>query len=504
MGATSLGMQDRRRLVDAFLRLRCMMPQHSRERCVRLLEELLGRRLNLAEFPEPRLAVWELVGTCLDLPGGVHTLLDAVELLYPGSSPLRHLRELVAELLAEPLLDTDLRVELYQLAHVLQQRLGPFEMASLPLLYQHAVGPTGPPLRLEVPEGRDATVHSIDLRYIVQQLEEVPLGTDGTPPLLVFVQNLAGYAKGETATAFEQWMVKFCERSGLAPERLGRLPRMRRPALPGAGSAEEDDHLVIECRPDGADPDRYQVTAWLQPAGRPAVMLRCDEEPVPWEGLRAFVESLLTRDDRVWVRENPRLVVEFIVPRDLLDRPFDQFKLKIRRVARRLGVEYPVVLRSLDRLRGGVPWHNWQAKSRRLREEPEGAEVHRIREPGGYDDERLYTLLSESSTVGLAVGFPPREDGPDRVDELWVGLEAGLPVILWCRDGAASARFCEEVAALDGCDLPSLPAKVWELRRRAVLSRADEREAELGLHLALLFDDADRYPDIYEPLRAPA
>ncbi|GAA2397645.1 hypothetical protein GCM10010191_00380 [Actinomadura vinacea] len=499
-----------------------MRLRSTRDLCISVLERDLGHGLHLDRHEQAGHDVWGLVDACLDSPGGIHMLLEAVETFHRGSRSVRALRALVEELLPEPLLAGGERQELNQLVQALErQGLSPFQTAALPLLYQHAVGPVGPPLGLEVRGVRD----------IIEQLEEMPLRTDGVAPLLVFVNHLAGYARGATATAFGEWTIRFAERSGLSAERLRRLPRILEPAAPSL-DPESDAYLVIECRPDGADPDRFEVTAWLQPAGRPAVMLHCDEEPLPPARLPALVEALLARDGRVVARENPELTIEFVLPRELLDQPFDQFKITIAGVRRRLGVEYPVVLRSMDRLRGGAPWHSWRAKWRRLRADPAGATVHRIAEPGGYDDELLFTLLSEPSSVGLAMAFPPGRGGTGRVDELWVGLQAGMPVAVWCRDGGASGRFADEVRALLESDLPSLPRKVRELRREAVLAQGAQVRAEamagqeavavgagavpgagvevrrteehVGSHLALLYDDADRFPEVYEPLRPPA
>lgn len=491
----SLDVADQRRLVAALMGIDGMRVRSTRDLCISVLERGLGHRLELTRHEQDLHDVWQLVDACLARPGGVHMLVEAVENFHRGSRSMLAARAVVDELLPEPLLRPPERRELHQLVQALEtQGLNAVYLGELPDLYRNAVGPVGPSLGGAVGGVREVVAH----------LEEAPLDLDGVPPLLTFVDDLAGYAKGATATALEEWTIRVAERFGLDRERLRRRPPGPRGLPPGRGGAprKRDAYLVIECRPDGADLDRFLVTAWLQFTGEPGMMLRCDEEPQPLDRLPAMVESLLVEDHRVAGRENPDLTIEFVLPRELANRPFDQFMISVADLPRRLGIEYPVVLRSLDRLRHRALHHNWRRKWERLREDPSGATVHWIGEPGEYDGERLFTLLSDRSAAGLAMAFPPRAGEPGGIDELWVGLQAGAPVVLWCRDGRGPDRFARDARDLLDDDLMSLPRRVRDLRREAVLSEAPAEH--LGLHLALIFDDADRIPEPYVRLKPPA
>nr|WP_284466885.1 hypothetical protein [Actinomadura madurae] len=102
-------------------------------------------------------------------------------------------------------------------------------------------------------------------------------------------------------------------------------------------------------------------------------------------------------------------------------------------------------------------------------------------------------------------GLPPWGDASDEPDEHWVGLLAGVPVVAWCRDGRDPARFAREVKELLAADLMKLPRRTRELRRQALAGGPDGAGAgHLGLHLTLLFDDAERVPEPYVQLRPPA
>ncbi|MEW2353171.1 hypothetical protein [Spirillospora sp. NPDC029432] len=492
----SLDVADQRRLVTALLQIDGMRVRSTRDLCITVLERGLGRGLELIRHEQDMHDVWQLVDACLTCPGGVHMLVDALWNFYGDSLSVRAARAVVEELLPEPLLQPAERRELYQLVHALEaQGLNAVYFGDLPALYRNAVGPLGPALGGNV----------WGIRDFVAYLEEVPLGADGVPPLLTFVTDLSAYAKGPVADALDAWTGRAAARFGVDRKRLRRPGAL--PAGRGAGPAERGAYLVIECRPDGADFDRFLVTAWLQFAGEPGIMLRCDEEPLPLGRLPALVESLLVEDHRVAGREVPDLTIEFVLPRALVDRPFDQFQVSVAGLPRRLGIEYPVVLRSLDRLRHRALHHNWRRKWERLRDDPENAAVHVIRRPGEYGDERLFTLLSDHATAGLALAFPPGAGGPDAgeggpVDELWIGLQAGVPVVVWCRDGRGPDGFDPDARALlDSGDLLSLPRRVRDLRRAAVLSEGPDEH--LGLHLALIFDDADRVPEPYVRLEPP-
>jgi hypothetical protein len=125
--------------------------------------------------------------------------------------------------------------------------------------------------------------------------------------------------------------------------------------------------------------------------------------------------------------------------------------------------------------------------------------VRRVRQGGA-----LLPALRESTAV-LALAFPPWSGEDDEADEHWVGLVAGIPVVAWCRDGRYPAQFAREVKELMAADLMKLPRRTMELRRQALSSGSEGTgSGHLGLHLTLVFDDADRIPEPYVRLRPPA
>ncbi|WP_158566853.1 MFS transporter [Actinomadura craniellae] len=484
----SLNMKDRNRLVDALMQLNSMSNRRTRDLLIQTVQNELEIHLPVERQNQDRHDVWALVNACLAYPGAVHTLVTAIAGFHRGSMPMAELHDLVDELLPEPLLESHERRELRQLTRVLEaSHTNTAHPALIPALYHAAVGPFGPPLR--------STACGLD--SVISRLEEVAVGPDGVPPLLTFVRDLAGHSREPIAAALRNWSSRIRTRLGLEQSwPLAIAPQV-------ADAPESSAYLVIEFRPDLADDDMFLTTAWLQFGREPATPLHRDDVPVPREDLPALVRTFLFEHPQVVTRHTMELVIEFVLPRSLLNEDFDQMKLTVGGVPRRLGVEYPVVLRSLDRLRQPALHHRWRRKWNWLRDNPQSARVYRVDEPSEADHERLYTRLSEPYFVCLALAFPPYGKDPAPADEHWVGVQAGVPIIAWCRRPWDPELFAAEFRKLLDAGLMALPDSVTTLRKQAVLM-ADAEADHLGLHLSLIFDDADRMPEPYLRLSAPA
>ncbi|REE95483.1 effector-associated domain 2-containing protein [Thermomonospora umbrina] len=487
----SLGVEERRRLVEALWRLEGMRSRENRELYLSLLETDLGHPLAVKRDDHDLWDVWHLVHACLLYPGAIRLLLRVVEHFHRGSLPMIEITDLVEELLPEPLLLLPERRDLHRL--LARPEVGDAcDPATVRALYGRAVGPVGPVLE------RDAG----DLRQVLGQLEDSTVRMDGVPPLLVFVADLGAHVRGAAARDLREWAGRVADRLGLA-----------RPALTGVRPTAEllrvsppCAYLVIQLRPDPVDGDRYLPSAWLQHEGEPGAMLHCDDEdPLPLSRLPRLIEELLTETPEVVHRAAEELTIEFLLPRDLLAIPLDQYRITVGGLERRLGIEHPVVVRSLDRLHTRVLHHNWRRKWRWLTGRPGDATVHWRGRRGELNGEHLYTsLLIEQSSVCMAMAFPPARTSHDgAVDELWIGVQAGVPVIVWCREPRDPDRFAAEFEPLLARGMLTLPEAVLELRRRA-LRENDPDGDHLGLRLTLLFDDADRIPEPYDRLGAPA
>jgi hypothetical protein len=126
------------------------------------------------------------------------------------------------------------------------------------------------------------------------------------------------------------------------------------------------------------------------------------------------------------------------------------------------------------------------------------ADIQWVDLPGTRPPEALRAmLLLDDRPVALAMAFAPGESAELSADELTAGLYAGMPVIIWCRDGRPPEQFRREVLKmLSGRGLAELPTMTRRLRLEADHG-SDGGDDHLGRHLTVLFDDADRVPDSY-------
>ncbi|RSN58025.1 VMAP-C domain-containing protein [Actinomadura sp. WAC 06369] len=491
--ASGLSQDDVKRLVEALWRLDALQKQSVRDLYLSIVRKELGIALPVRRDERDFQDLWGLVEGCLEQTGAFHAFLQVVERFHTGNSTFEAVRRLGYALVPEPLLEAGERRVVHELLKVLKNaEPGALRPEVVRDLFWTVAEPPG-----------SVAFDTGDVWPVLDALEEFTVDEDGVPPLLNFVERLAVESGGPVRNRLLSWVERAAERLGVAyviRARRERAARVReRPRM----------YLVIACRPDGVTPDEYLISAWLQSEDGHGVTLRCDDErPMPVTELPALVAALLTEDPQV-VNRPPmsELTLEFVLPLNLLGvQSLDQLRITVDGLERRLGIEHPVVVRSLDRIQKPNYHPAWRRMWSWLRENPHHAEVCLMTQPGEYLSESLYSmLLSDPPTVCLALAFPPRADGAGAADELRIALQAGAPVIAWCRGGRTPDRYAMEIRELTASGVMALPDSVLKLRREAVASHGRDPGGEhLGLQLTLLFDDADRFPEPHGRLKAPA
>jgi hypothetical protein len=319
---------------------------------------------------------------------------------------------------------------------------------------------------------------------IIDTLSSAQLQADGTHPLHRFIRMLADEMPGR-AGALHAWIG---ESSGgqvlLGPGRARRSLRSL--------------HLFVKCdpgtRPAPVQPgDEVFVKAWLwfigedaQPVSRlPKLVLDCMSCPL------SKLPELLTRllmDAKVSgpLREaRGQMTIEVCLPHVLLLEDVERWQITFGTTQVRLGLKYPVVVRSFERLYHGlrrVTWGDWADKWDQLKQHqgvPGESSVVWIR-PDETGDELPERLMQPHVLCIIS----PLGCGPE---SLSVGVDAGIPAMLCLRaEGAADSEVGDCLGPLLSGPLAELPARVHEARRLMKEGPAS--------HITLLWDDYDRLP----------
>ncbi|MBE1534351.1 VMAP-C domain-containing protein [Actinomadura algeriensis] len=490
---SGLSQADVNRIVEALWRLDALQKQSVRDLYLSIVRKELGIALPVRRDERDFQDLWGLVEGCLEQTGAFHAFLQVVGRFHVGNNAFEAVRRLGYALVPEPLLDPGERRAVHELLKVLKNAdPGALRPEVVRDLFWTVAEPPG-----------SVAFDTGDVWPVLDALEDFTVDEDGVPPLLNFVERLAVESGGAMRIRLLRWVERAAERLAVADVIRARRERAARVR------ERLRMYLVIAFRPDGVTPDEYLISAWLQSEDGHGIMLRCeDERPMSVAELPALVVDLLTEDPQV-VNRPPmaELTLEFVLPLNLLGvQSMDQLRITVDGLERRLGIEHPVVVRSLDRIQKQNYHPAWRRMWKWLLDNPHTAEVCLMTQPGEYPSESLYTmLLSDPPSVCLGLAFPPRPDGAGAPDELRIALQAGAPVIAWCRGDLAPDRFAAEFHDLMTPGVLALPDSVLKLRREAVASHGRHPGTDhLGLHLTLLFDDADRFPEPHGRLKAPA
>jgi hypothetical protein len=276
-------------------------------------------------------------------------------------------------------------------------------------------------------------------------------------------------------------------------------------------------HLIVELAPETEDEEatqhthyRLEVLFWRHGARAPILWYSAEEPSLSLEEVPEQLNKILTAHKNTWV--GSELILEFFVPLNLICAEIDQWENKMARTkGAKYGMDYPVVIRSLERVRDRVGWSKWRQKWRQfqyLAQLHHMEHVYWISSRDQYEPLVLRNqVLDPEDVICLALAYAPAPhlDKERIFDPL---LDAGLPVAFWPRPCAYVADQPQIIQTLlqqmfVGQPLAMLPKQVQKARLAAV---GDNAQA-LANYLTLLWDDPERIPPKYLPaarFHAPA
>lgn len=362
--------------------------------------------------------------------------------------------------------------------------LGDLRVPGIVGLVADAAGPAVPPL----PHGETAF-------GAVNYLMDYNNDGDGFPPALTLVELLIQEVDDTLAAALTTWADARIAAQGLPPRQ--RMPRQRAgTTAPSAG--REPLYLEVAIEHDGIDADTYLVSQWRKEHGADWPTRPDDTQQVYIDDLEAEIDRLVMEAEVAWAtRDGCEIILEFIVPRDLLTMPFDGwFKERESAEPRPLSLDYLVVLRSLERMQNKY-WHRrWRNRWRQFNDHPSDVGMYF---PDSADMRKPYFLelsLKDDKYIGMALSAPPTAN-PQPGDELTAALREGLPVVVWSRVPGLAEQTRDLITRLEHAGhLVDLPTAVLSARRAALTTvdtSAELRPASDRIAtVVLLWDDPYR------------
>lgn len=480
------------RLADALMKVSVLDTLEARRLCLLDAVDRLRSRLSVAEFDDKKTHIIAMVRAFSAVPDGWWVLTEAVCHLADHDLPSVHASSLVRPVVP-PVLEGPAE-------EGLQILLEGLDRTSVPLLatvYHDAAGEHFGPL----PE----FVHTAWDAY--QLLAHTNRPARGAPRTVRFLQGLAMVLTPERGDALRSWVSR--QVRGSAADHLEAQRILDDSRAYAGGSTEKTvrpAYLLIRLAPATASPDRVDISCWSS-SGASWEPRRREQCSVPASAVRAQVATLIDREEIRLRTHRGSLVVEFILPLSMINEPVEEWS---RHSAfgenpvwdgglggPPIGVDYRVVVRSKERIDAQQLHRVWNERWDVLSSEESAAGAHHCARGDGERAESLYERLTRAPDVVLmTLGSPP--DGRHGRRELLVGLQAGLPLLLWSRaDGPVGHPVPLHEGLLQG-DLAEVLDRLTSLR--SAPHPGDDDAGGHGPRLAVLWDDPNRLPEIPEPI----
>ncbi|WP_162795768.1 effector-associated domain 2-containing protein [Nonomuraea lactucae] len=472
----------------AIVRLLASIPAVQADVLLTCVNAELGRRhiaLNRALNLETDL--FDLVHNCLSLDEGASALLNAVKTLYDGSPQVDDIGKLLSP--AAPYLSPR---EERRIEELLRQ----CDIGDLAAMYRVATRGAGRGCPPGLADVWDVFFYLLDsntrpgslaphlrlVALVVRDLVHTP--TAAAPGLVVELRR---------------WMYQQCDglRESGDSAAAAELDRLLRQPPPHQTRDDFPITLIVRIEPvptSDTERDLHTVSHWRQVDQVSWQPERGEDRNVPMSEVPATVAELIMKAEEDWGYGEGPLLLEFVLPVELINLEIDVWPLEEDDPTSpaRLGSGYEVIIRSDTTLRPRHkhrPWHSrWD---RFLRTD---GTAHSIPLDGPVDLESLRAELRDTPNLVACVLSTPPDLEPGR-SELQEAINAGLPIVLWCRDIGLNKDFRKAVAdAIQPPKLKRLPASIKNLRCSGMPAcRA----------VSLLWDDPHHALPSNRPLRTP-
>lgn len=460
------------------------IPGLGHQRPLRRAAEAFAERFGPLESGEPsgilREDLYATLRECDGYPDGLRFYLDTLGSGRTGTLAWAAVEQMYLRLYPERLLTTTEREELCALlaARAPGTRLGPVALRFLPFL----------------PPGDGEAGGSEAPEALLDALEDALVLEDEAHPLLSFVEAVAVGQPPPLEAELRDWSDKVAHRIG-CPQEVLQWTRSREAAR--VGRPFDPSRLLVEIVAHPAAPDEYHVRGWLLATREGPSSLLADCRVASRRALEETVAALHQTVLERLGELSAGLRVEFLLPRPLLWLEVDQFPVRpAGSVARPIGADHTVLVRSRDRFHKRYWWPALHRRLAWLHSNPDGgfeAPAVRYVAPGGVPAPyELLTELREGDTPFCFVLLePPPWDGDPAADPVYVLLEVGIPAIVALRRQGQHAEARPQLWKVLAGRLDALPDRVRHLRGVGPGGGGAAVTLDLHRHVTLVWDSQD-------------
>ncbi|WP_406165100.1 serine protease [Streptomyces canus] len=294
----------------------------------------------------------------------------------------------------------------------------------------------------------------------------------------------------------------------IASGRLG-LGSAVQARLAGSGVPARRTSVIGRVRHSLRERSLYHVMVWRFRSPHDIVPGASESSPLPLREALALLSDLLAQQI-VLMGDTPqsRGLIELILPREVLDEDFADWRLWPEVGYWSLGRKYDLVVRPLERHEAPYLHAAWEERWRHLEGKRVGEALVCV---CGRDRQRQAALDAlfnkDPALAALALAGSPRQSPV--ADAYMVALTSGVPMMVWRRGSVPGPRVCGSpcgVPGRDACpdpgfltqareflsDVPrdDVPDRICALRNDAEIEA--EGEGHIGEHVVLLWDDPSR------------
>jgi hypothetical protein len=351
----------------------------------------------------------------------------------------------------------------------------------------------------------------VSVEDVLHYLADLNIPAEAFPVILKVSELAWQHASGqEMRDEFGSVAERWAEQVPARQEALGELRNEADKS--GVDYSNDRACLLIALDPDYYSADRYRLSIALYRDGRDGDRKDGSDDAMSMAEVKAQLKislPLLFRENR------NQFLVEFAVPPELLCSDFDQWFIPNRPDGLpeediQLGEQFPVVVRDIERMAPGTDRRMWEYRWQCLCScTSNGLSLNALRLVFPEKNETFRQLRAslrhadshEKACLALLPG-PTAE--MRRMDLLKAGFEAGIPAAVWLREpGQGSSTMVDDrqylTEIVESSDLHSLPARVLNLRLRAVAD--GEPEGHPGTRVSLLWADPGRTWE--QPFKTP-